>query len=486
MFKLLFEFSFAKWFFTEASKDDARHEFDTFKFLHVDKFVNDLIKKGSTDPNFLTSEQRSQLEQILNTDLLFDDLDSFKRTQFSRMGKNPITNLDKNIAKKLSEFPLDSYANLSDMIEDVNNKKTGTMVVNDPKSLVNYLLVNRALSGESSAKNTEIEGAQALLQRQKQSAEQAKRKSATQGSSARNPIESTLVNCARAALQQKMEKIKKSMEGNIRLILSDISTPDQDLSLNDIVHARAQSLAYLLLEFLTGTYEKENIAGQMQKHDHFNDNDLLGVLKSGQRHITKILESPSFQAFKEKILSGQDKNQAVQVLILTSVLGSLLYGLQSGNPVGAVKEIHKQNPLVRNNDQIKDLIDSVADKFLVNQTRMPPKLTKQSARKTDLTPSMQSGDTEILQQKVFDQYFPNESVMLEVQEILSPLFKISNILYAMRETDSKKRTEKIKQALNFGTENSPAYLDIEDLMKADEIDNECEQILTALKKAGAI
>ena len=75
---------------------------------------------------------------------------------------------------------------------------------------------------------------------------------------------------------------------------------------------------------------------------------------------------------------------------------------------------------------------------------------------------------------------------VEIQKILSPLFKISNVIYAMREKDVAKRTEKIKQALNFGTENNPVNLDIEKLMQADEIDNECDQILTALKKAGAI
>jgi hypothetical protein len=240
------------------------------------------------------------------------------------------------------------------------------------------------------------------------------------------------------------------------------------------------------LEFLTGTYEKENVAGQMQKHDHFNDSDLLNVLKSGQRHITKILESPSFVAFKEKLLSGEDKSKAMQVLILTSVLGSLLYGLQSGNPPSAVKQIHKQNPLIKDNLDLHSMIDSVANKFLMNQAKMPPKLNKKSAQGSDITPNMHSGDEEILQRKIFDQYFPNESVMLEVQKILSPLIKISNILYALRETDPVKRKDKITKALNFGTENNPVNLDIEQLMKADEIDNECEQILSALKKAGAI
>lgn len=485
MFSLLLEFSFAKWFFSEASIDDARHEFNALKFMHIDVFINNLLKKATTDAGFLTNEQKTQLEQMLHTDMLFDELDSLKRTQFSRMGSNASSNLDQNIKNKLAEFPLDSYANLTDMIEDVNNKKTGTLVVNDPKSLVNYLFVNRALSGESSAKNTEIEGAAALLKRQA-SKDQAKKRAATHGSSTRNPIESTMVNCARAALQQKMEKIKNSMESNMRLILNDVIEADQDISLNDIVHARAQSLAYLLLEFLTGTYEKENVAGQMQKHDYFNDSDLLNVLKSGQRHITKILESPSFVAFKEKLLSGEDKSKAMQVLILTSVLGSLLYGLQSGNPPSAVKQIHKQNPLIKDNLDLHSMIDSVANKFLMNQAKMPPKLNKKSAQGSDITPNMHSGDEEILQRKIFDQYFPNESVMLEVQKILSPLIKISNILYALRETDPVKRKDKITKALNFGTENNPVNLDIEQLMKADEIDNECEQILSALKKAGAI
>jgi hypothetical protein len=73
---------------------------------------------------------------------------------------------------------------------------------------------------------------------------------------------------------------------------------------------------------------------------------------------------------------------------------------------------------------------------------------------------------------------------VEISDLI--LFEISNVLYAMREKDTAKRTEKIKQALNFGTSNNPVNLDIQDLMQADEIDNECDQILKALKKAGAI
>lgn len=486
MFKLLLEFSFAKWFFTEASAEDERHEFQTFKFIYIDKFVKDLLAKASSDPEFLNNEQKAQLQQIISTDILFDELDKAKREQFGRLTKVGTENLETNIKNKLSEFPLESYKTLDDMIKDVNNKKTGTVAVNDAKSLVNYLLVGRALSAEVSARNTEREGGASLLRRQETKQRQEKQKAATIGSASRNPIESTLVNCARTALQQKMEKIKKSMEGNLRLILSDVMNADQDVSLNEIVHARAQSLAYLLLEFLTGNYEKENIAGQMQKHDHFNDNDLLQVLKSGQRHISKIIESPAFDAFKQKVLTGKDKSEAINVLILTSVLGSLLYGLHSGASISAVKETYKQNPLVKNNEGMVSLIDSVANKFLLNQTKVPPKLTAKVAQKTDITPILQGGGHETLQQKVFDHSFPNETVMAEVQDILSPLFKISNVLYAMREKDTAKRTEKIKQALNFGTSNNPVNLDIQDLMQADEIDNECDQILKALKKAGAI
>ncbi len=102
MFSLLLEFSFAKWFFSEASIDDARHEFNALKFMHIDVFINNLLKKATTDAGFLTNEQKTQLEQMLHTDMLFDELDSLKRTQFSRMGRAASSNLDQNITNKLA------------------------------------------------------------------------------------------------------------------------------------------------------------------------------------------------------------------------------------------------------------------------------------------------------------------------------------------------------------------------------------------------
>lgn len=394
---------FYEWFFfaeSAAEESMSKKAFKDLKADYIDPYIKEILNHASTHamekPNFLTPQQKTELEALLN--------DPAPESLWRRLpAKSTLANIDtaspdkveKNIARAKSAFPIETYGTLGDLIAAVNmtkmGKKTAVHTVKDIESLLQNLIYTKvinqiALSGRSAITGTEVPtfATDDLAGRALETEKKEKDIITAQ----------KFYECLRRIFAQeagKYEKIISSELGKINNIsegqFSELLPTGKKVKYRTSLFSdlKVNSFIYFVLKFL----EEKNPSGNFI----FSDTDINDLVSWENMLVKKIIKHPEFMQFLQNQIKKDSASVPVQGLLIGTLLTAYNLALDKALKAGSVKNVKSvfaQSALAKGNKKIEDLLENLADAKIggdiqnVTATAKTPDIMDDVAAGTDI------------------------------------------------------------------------------------------------------